>query len=116
MPSGAVMVSALAGPTSTSTSAEPRRSTEWKASTPRSSVRSGPPPAEQAARARTAIVAMARPAGSSQCVVHVLHVIVLLQFVQQRHDFRGLVFGQCGGRVAQELVRGGKRRDAALLQ
>src|SRR5512139_3941404 len=111
--SPAVMDRAGPLPTSTSICAAPRSSTAWKASTARFSVRTGPLSAAQPPRT---VPSAASVRISRQRVIDILYVIVLLQFVQQGHDFGGLFFRQRRGRAAQVFMRGRYRRDAPVFQ
>src|SRR5581483_9756284 len=45
-----------------------------------------------------------------------LHVLILLQLVDHREHFRGLLFGQLGWHRADVLMLGGEGRDAARFQ
>jgi hypothetical protein len=39
-------------------------------------------------------------------VIHLLHILVLLEFVDELHDFGGLLFGEFGGSGADVFVFG----------
>ena len=53
---------------------------------------------------------------SRQCVKHLLHILILLELVDEREHFCCLLFGQLGWHGANVLVLCGKWRDATSFE